>query len=130
MVKNRMISLEKMKDRHLKEIGEGMVDIERHEDDRIRIEEHFSKEISTLESKQRVEFEFNAERLLSDAARGHLNKVDLSELEQAVNWDESVNEQHESFTVNLGNQLKITQNLRLVRCNILGQCSSPINYRL
>ena len=116
-----------MSERHKKEIQESESDLGRHEDDRIRIEEHFSKEIENLEAKQSAEFKFNSERLLSDSARGHLKKVDLFELEEGQvgsnghgdDWD--VNEQHESFTVNLGNQLKITQNIRLVRCNIQGR---------
>ena len=126
-MKNRKISLQKMSERHKKEIQESESDLGRHEDDRIRIEEHFSKEIENLEAKQSAEFKFNSERLLSDSARGHLKKVDLFELEEGQvgsnghgdDWD--VNEQHESFTVNLGNQLKITQNIRLVRCNIQGR---------
>ena len=66
-----------------------------------------------------------------------MKKVDLFELEEGQSgsnghgddWD--VNEQHESFTVNLGNQLKITQNIRLVRCNIQGMaCNFPRSFEV
>ena len=73
------------------------------------------------ENKQHMEFLFNAERLLSDSARGHLKKVDFSEIDSPSQWADVENEQHDSFTVNLANQLKITQNLQLIRCNILGR---------
>ena len=126
MVKNRAISLQKMIERHRRENAESSVDanLSRQEDDRIRIEEHFAKEIEVLESKQRMEFAFNTERMISDSARGRLKKVDFCDLEQsAEGWVDVAGEeeQHESFTVNLGNQLKITQNIRLVKCNLIDE---------
>ena len=85
----------------------------RHRDDRVRIEEHFHAEVKNLESKQRAEFLFNAERLLSESARGILkdrkSPIDESWVEIPQNEEQL---QQETFTVNLGNQLKITQNLR------------------
>jgi len=124
VIKNREISLQKMAERHSKELksfaNADMAKIEsRHFDDRKRIEEHFHEEVKTLEAKQRAEFLFNAERLLSESARGVL-KDRQSPLDDE--WveippaDDPI--QQETFTVNLGNQLKVTQNLRLVRCNL------------
>ena len=126
MVKNRMISLQKMAERHSRENAEssGINDLARQEDDRIRIEEHFAKEIDVLENKQRIEFAFNTERMISDAARGRLRKVDFADLEPSIGgWEDVTGDelQHESFTVNLGNQLKITQNIRLVKCNLIDE---------
>ena len=128
MVKNRTISLQKMTERHNRENAESSSASEtnqmRQEDDRIRIEEHFAKEIDVLESKQRMEFAFNTERMISDSARGRLKKVDFADLESPMEGWEDVageEEQHESFTVNLGNQLKITQNIRLVKCNLIDE---------
>ena len=60
VVKNREISLQKMNDRHKKELvqntsPEDLVRIsKRHEDDKKRIEEHFHQEVKTLESKEMV----------------------------------------------------------------------------
>ena len=63
-------------------------------------------------SQQRAEILFNAERLLSESARGVLKERPAGD----DDWVEvPTNEeplQQETFTVNLGNQLKITQNLR------------------
>jgi len=120
IIKNREISLQKMYERHRKELSdvaqtpENLFKIEsRHFDDRIRIEDHFHEEVKTLESKQRAEFLFNAERLLSESARGVLkdrpSPTDDEWIEIPPN-EEPV--QQETFTVNLGNQLKVTQNLR------------------
>ena len=88
MVKNRTISLQKMTERHSRENAESSGASEsnqmRQEDDRIRIEEHFAKEIDVLESKQRMEFAFNTERMISDSARGRLKKVDFADLESPL----------------------------------------------
>ena len=88
MVKNRTISLQKMTERHNRENAESGGASEtnqmRQEDDRIRIEEHFAKEIDVLESKQRIEFAFNTERMISDSARGRLKKVDFADLESPM----------------------------------------------
>ena len=71
----------------------------------------FSKKYFNL-SQQRAEILFNAERLLSESARGVLKERPAGD----DDWVEvPTNEeplQQETFTVNLGNQLKITQNLR------------------
>lgn len=64
VVKNREISLQKMNDRHKKEISqnsspEELVRIsQRHEDDKKRIEEHFHQEVKTLESKEMIKIKF------------------------------------------------------------------------
>ena len=87
MVKNRTISLQKMTERHTREnaeSGASETNQMRQEDDRIRIEEHFAKEIDVLESKQRMEFAFNTERMISDSARGRLKKVDFADLESPL----------------------------------------------
>ena len=129
IVKNRGISIQKMIERHQKELGESSVDatIKRHLDDRERIESHFRDEIQILEQKQRAEFIFNAERLIKEAARGNLKPKDVTEGDWVEVPENHIPPNQESFTVNLGNQLKLSQNLRLVQCNLAEEIKPPRN---
>ncbi|CBY35025.1 unnamed protein product [Oikopleura dioica] len=129
IVKNRGISIQKMIERHQRELGEVVSDssIDRHLDDRERIESHFREEIQILEQKQRAEFIFNAERLIKDAARGNLKAKDVNEGDWVEVPETHIPPNQESFTVNLGNQLKLTQNLRLVQCNLCDEIKPPRN---
>ena len=127
IVKNRGISIQKMIERHQRELGEitGDSSIDRHLDDRERIESHFREEIQILEQKQRAEFIFNAERLIKEAARGNLKPKDFNEGDWVEVPENDIPAHQESFTVNLGNQLKLTQNLRLVQCNLTDEIKPP-----